>query len=308
MEQLDSIALFVAVAEAGSFSLVARHRGVSVSSVTRAIATLERVLQTSLLNRSTHRIGLTEAGDAYLLQARRIIDSVQEARAAVADLSREPKGTLRVHAAPAFARRHLSPLMPGLLKKYPGLDIDLSLSNNLADLRDEQIDVAVRLTSFGHDPDLVVRKLVPSAFLLCASPAYLSKHPAITRPADLAGHACLTIRERQRADAWLLRIDAASEPERISVSSRMTTTDAEILLDAARAGCGIILLPEWLVSADLESRTLRRVLPSFEAAFNQFDAHMVAAYLPTMRNSQKVKCFVEHLATQLAKPSAKPAR
>jgi len=301
MDLFDSISAFIAVADAGSFSAAARRSGVSVSSMTRSVSALERDLGATLIRRSTHDIGLTEAGRVYLPHAKLILDGVEDARSAVAGLDADPKGTLRVHAPGALGRRHVSPLIPELLRRYPHLTIELLLSDDIVDLRRESIDVALRIAGFERDATLISRPLVPDRSFICASQSYVATSALIERPGDLAAHTCLKLFHgaRRGGERWQFR--RAEKVESVAIVGRLRATDCQVILDATKAGSGVAMLPEWLVAPDIAASSLVRLLAGYEATASVFDSSIEAVYLPAMRRSLKVKCFVNHLALHLPK-------
>src|SRR6185437_5245272 len=175
MDPLDGIAAFACVADNESFTVAARRLKISKSAVSAHVQRLERRLGVRLLNRTTRRLSLTEAGAAYYRHCVRILVEAEAAEQAASALQREPRGTLRISAPDSFGWMHVAPAVPGFLKRFPELAIDITLSAAHVKLVDEGLDLAIRIGVLEDSP-LVVRKLAPSRLVLCASPAYLKQH------------------------------------------------------------------------------------------------------------------------------------
>jgi len=191
VDPLDGIAAFVRVVDSGSFSAAAGQLKISKSAVSAQVQRLEDRLGVRLLNRTTRRLSVTEAGAAYYRHCARILADAVAAEEAASALQREPRGTLRVSAPDSFGWMHVAPAVPAFLKRYPDLTIDITLSPAHVDLVDERLDLAIRIGVLEDSP-LVVRKLAPSRIVLCASPAYLAERGAPRKPEDLANHNCLS--------------------------------------------------------------------------------------------------------------------
>jgi len=191
--------LFVEVVAAGSFSEAGRRRGLAASSVTRSINALEDQLGVRLLNRSTRKLSLTEAGRLYHERSRRIIAEVEDARLSVSQLEAAPRGTLRMNVPVAFGRLHVAPALPTFLARYPGLQVDLSMTDGFIDLVEEGVDLAVRIGEL-EDSSLIARRLAPNRRVICASPDYLRQAGVPRVPEDLRTHNCL-IYKRQAGRA-----------------------------------------------------------------------------------------------------------
>src|SRR5437879_9633541 len=203
MDPLDGIAAFVRVVEGGSFSAAARHLKISKSAVSAHVQRLEDRLGIRLLNRTTRRLSMTEAGAAYYRHCARILTEAEAAEQAASALQREPRGTLRISAPDSFGWMHVAPAVPDFLKRYPDLGIDISLSPAHVNLVDEGLDLAIRIGAL-EDSALVVRKLALSRRVLCAAPAYLRERGTPRNPDDLANHNCLCTSLLSWGDEWRL--------------------------------------------------------------------------------------------------------
>jgi DNA-binding transcriptional LysR family regulator len=311
-ESLAGIRLFVDVARTESFSETARHLGLAPSSVTRQIDGLEQALGVRLLNRSTRRITLTEAGRLYLEHAQRIVIDVDDARAAVGALQAMPRGTLRVSAPVVFGRMHLGPLVARFLEQFPEVRLDLRLNDQMASFVDDGIDVAVRIADL-PDSTLIARQLVSLERVICASPAYLEAHGTPAQPSDLTGHHCLTFRYnvfgeiwRAGSRSWQLSeqpcIPGAGDAPtmvNIDVGGRLQTNNADMLIQAALDGLGIVLLPSWAVCDHVRAGRLVRLLPEHVIGPLDHQPAVYAVYPSARYLSPKIRAFIDFFAEQL---------
>lgn len=289
MDPLDGIAAFARVVGSGSFSAAARRLNISKSAVSAHVQRLEERLGVRLLNRTTRRLSLTEAGAAYYRHCARILIEAEAAEQAASALQREPRGTLRISAPDSFGWMHVAPAVPPFLKRYPDLTIDINLSPAHVNLVDEGLDLAIRIGIL-EDSALVVRRLAPSRIVLCAAPAYLDEHGTPRMPADLAGHNCLCADLLTWGDEW--RLAGKGGEVRVTVGGSFRSNNAEMLRVAALDGVGIAALPTWVVAGELRSGMLRRVLTAWEAPVST----IYAVYPGNRLMSMKVRAFVDHLA------------
>jgi DNA-binding transcriptional LysR family regulator len=263
---------------------------VSKSAVSAHVQRLESRLGVRLLNRTTRRLSLTEAGAAYYRHCARILVEAEAAEQAAGALQREPRGTLRISAPDSFGWMHVAPAIPAFLKRFPELAIDISLSAAHVKLVDEGVDLAIRIGVLEDSP-LVVRKLAPSRLVLCASPGYLKQHGTPRAPADLAKHNCLgVVSILTWGNQW--RFTGKRREIRIAVQGNFRSNNAEMLRTIALENAGIAMVPSWAVADALRSGALKRVLPAWD-----LPASTVYAVYPGNRlMSMKVKAFVDHLA------------
>ncbi len=245
MDRFAALEAFVRVVEAGGFSQAARARGVAPSSLTRQVDGLEQTLGTKLLRRSTRAVTPTEAGRAYYTRASRVLDELQAADAAVAGYDATPHGLLRVSVPVVFGRLYITPLLASFLKACPAVQLEVSFSDVVIDLAVADVDVAIRLGGIGSG-DLIARRLAPQRRVLCASPAYLKAHGAPQVPADLLGHSCLLFAYRPGPLRW--RFDGPDGLQDVEVSGPLRANNSDALREAAIAGLGLILMPDWLVA------------------------------------------------------------
>jgi len=257
---LNRVAVFVRVAEAGSFTAAARQLAAPVSSVSRAVSHLERELDVRLLHRTTSQLTLTEAGQQFLRRMQLLIGEAEEAARAVASFAAAPSGVVRITAPSNFAVPHLSGLMSALVQLYPELQIDLNLTNRTVDMIAEGVDLAIRGGILG-DSTLVARKIAGGELGVYAAPAYLRRRGRPRRPAELVRHACLSYRGRNGKFPWRLRGPRGETT--IDVSGPLVSDDMGFLCDAAGSGIGLALLPIEVATPALRAGSLVRVLPRY---------------------------------------------
>lgn len=282
---------FVAVAEHGSFAAAAVQLQVSAVMVGKYIQQLEAHLGTALLQRNTRHQRLTEAGAAYLAGCRQVLEQVQQAEADVAGLQRQPQGLLRISAPTTWGSCVLAPLLSGLLRAQPLLNIELDLSNRRVDLIEDGFDAAIRVGPLPSQ-ELVARPLPPYAMSLCASPAYLRRRGTPRTPADLAGHDCLSHLAWRGGHGWQL-----ANGEQVDWDARLSSNDGYALREAAVAGAGLILQPTALLAADIAAGRLKPLLRDYVPAPRPM--HLI--YLPDRRPRPRLQCFIDFVMATLAR-------
>ncbi len=236
---------FVAIAEALSFSRAGERLRRDATVLSRRLRALESRLGVRLIERTTRSVALTEAGRAYLDRAREILRSIDAAdREAAIHATGEPRGHLRLALPDSFGRIWLTPMLTEFLAAHPRITVEAEFSNRFVDLVGERFDLAVRLGEL-NDSRLVARRVCARRRLLCASPDYLARHGAPQRPEDLTRHACLVFTGLSNRDRWDMA-DAKGTVRRVAVSGRLASDHAEVLVDAAVAGLGIMLATDWL--------------------------------------------------------------
>lgn len=261
MDKLDSMAVLLAVVEAGSLSAAARHLAMPLATVSRKVAALEAHLKTRLLHRTTRHLALTEAGSAYVAACRRILDEIGEAERTATGEYATPKGELTVTAPMMFGRLHIVPVVAEFLAQYPEIEINLVLTDRIMHLMDEHIDVAVRI---GELPDsgLMATGVGKVRRVVCASPDYLARHGAPATPADLATHDCISFEVMESRRAWVF--GAARSAQAVPVHSRLAVNTVDAAIAAATLGVGLVRVMSYQVMDALRNDTLRIVLEPFE--------------------------------------------
>lgn len=289
---VDALVSFLAVAEAGSFAKVARSQGVAVSSVTRRIQWLETELKTRLFIRTSRSVMLTDAGELFRSRARNIVDELIEAKESLSALNADPRGILTVTAPAAFGRRHVAPAVISFLKRYPQIEIDLHISDDVLDLGRRRVDVAIRMGSL-PDSNLIATSLAPLRRLTCASPEYLEQKGRPASPADLLQHNCLTMSSTPSPPGWWCFAGVHHDmPLPVHGSFRSDDTDA--LLQAALSGIGIVHLASWLVSDVIATGRLISLFPEARTTAKVKPA-IHAVRMPGRSHGAKAKLFIAHL-------------
>ena len=275
---LNRVAVFVRVVEEGGFSAAARALRLPKSSVSRAVALLEEELGARLLQRSTRKVHLTEAGTAFYDRASRGLAGVEEAGAAVADLQGSLRGPIRVTAPVDAGVWLIAPVIARFVALHPAVHVDAVLTGRIVDLVAEGFDFALRAGGV-RDTSLVARKLAHVDAALFATPAYLARKGTPARPADLASHDCILFRPDRGRVTWTLTGPAGEET--VEVTGPVGADDFAFVQRIVLAGAGIGLLPSFLCSEAAASGGLVRVLPGLTGLGGNF--HLVypsARYLP----------------------------
>lgn len=261
MDRLGSMSLFVTVAEAGSLSAAGRGLGMPLATVSRRLSDLEKHLGTRLLNRSTRRLELTEAGRSYLASCRRILEEVEEAEQTAAGEYSQARGELVVTAPIVFGRLHVLPVVVDFLAAYPDVDVRITQSDTLRRLVEEHIDLAVRIGLL-PDSSMVAVRVGAIRRVACASPAYLEAHGVPKTLQELAAHHCVTVERLALPAAWTF-VEGQREIA-VPVRSRLTINTAEAAIDAAAAGVGIARVLSYQVADAVRSDALKLILEEFE--------------------------------------------
>lgn len=292
MDRLATMELFVEAVDRGSFSAAGREFGLAPSSVARSINALEDELGVRLLNRSTRKLSLTEAGRLYHERARRILGEVEEAKLSVAQLEAAPRGTLRVSVPVVFGRLHVAPALPEFLATYPDLRIDLSMTDAFVDLVEEGIDLAVRIAEL-EDSSLIARRLAPNRRVVCASPGYFERHGVPATPADLARHNCLIYKRPGGRAVWRFR--CGRNVHEVEVRGQLQANNADALYESALGGLGLIILPTFMVGAAIRRGDLRTVFADYQVSPSALDAGVYAVFPYNRHLSPKVRALVDFL-------------
>jgi DNA-binding transcriptional LysR family regulator len=273
--------IFARVVEAKSFSGAARRLNVSKSVVSKHVTQMERSLGVRLLNRTTRSISLTEVGTAFYERCSRVVAAAEEAEAVAAHLHSEPRGTLKINAPVSFGVRYIVPILNELLTTNSELRIDMTISDRPIDLAEEAYDAAVTIEK-APNPSLVARRLAPILTTICAAPDYLFRHGTPNAPRDLAGHNCLVCTRVGIERKW--RVDGPDGENWIDIDGNLRLNNENAIRRAALAGLGIAFLPTYVVGPDIQSGTLRAVLPEYTLS----EKSLYVTYLPTRHLAAKV--------------------
>ena len=294
MDRLDAMAIFVAAVETGSLSAAGRRLGAPLPTVSRKISELEAHLKTRLLIRSTRKLSLTDAGAAYLVAARRILEQVEEAERSAAGEYAAPRGELGVAAPIVFGRLHVLPLVNAFLQQFPEIRVRLELSDRNTDIIEEHIDVAVRIGRL-RDSAMVAIRVGAVRNVVCASPAYLAAHGTPKTPADLAGLDVVTFNALGGPEVWPSGtsggVSLPTDPNR----ARLSVTTAEAALDAAIAGVGVTRVLSYQAAAAVADGRLQIILEAFESS--PLDVSLI--HSGQGRIPLKTRAFLDMAAPQL---------
>src|SRR3954451_842667 len=263
MDRLDELALFLAIADAGSLARAGRRVGRSPPAVTRILADLERRLGVRLVERTTRRLALTDAGLRLAEHARRLVAAFEDAMSDTAGEAVAPRGRLRISAPLVFGQRHVAPVVTAFLDAYPEVSAELSLEDRSVDLIEESIDVAVRIGRLGSS-SLIARRVGQVRRGVVASPGYLAWRGTPADPADLAGHEIVLHVSRASGADWRFTDPGDGGERTVRVAARFQVDKAEAAIAAAREGRGVLAVLSYQVAPDLASGGLVRPLRPFE--------------------------------------------
>lgn len=293
-DRLSGMRVFAQVVEAKSFTAAADALGMSKSLVSRQVSALEHALAVKLLNRSTRSLSLTDAGAVLYEHCARIVQEAELAESRLTRTQTEPAGLVKLTAVPAFAARHLLPVLADFLHKYPQIQVKLSCSNRPLDLGDEGLDLGIRV-SFKPDPNLVARKLAANRGVLCASPAYLERRGSPRRVEDLRRHACVLFPPLAPKGVWTLRRDGRKHA--VPVAGGFETDEMEVVHAAVAAGLGIGILPLYMVADALRQGRLVSLLRPFQVV-PQSAIYLV--YLPNRTLPTRVRVLIDFLVQRFS--------
>jgi DNA-binding transcriptional LysR family regulator len=295
LDKLANMSVYVKVVEMGSFTAVANHLDSTVGNVSRAVSALETLLNTRLLQRSTRRLSVTDAGRRFYERCRTILADLEHAEAEASDTLQEPKGMLRVHCVPGLARHLITRGVLDYRKEYPEVSVDLLLSQRMPNLLEDQLDLSILIARTLPDSAYVSQKIGVSHCVLVASPAYLAQNPAPTHPDDLNNHQCLLLSTVDYArDQWQLMSKSGSVTFSPTGPS-FSVNDMEAMAVAVRDGAGIGLLAGFSAIDDLRSGKLVRVLPDYHTQ----ERNVYAVYSSRQFVDAKISRFIDALKAQV---------
>lgn len=292
MDRLIAMQVFTEVAKSGSFTVTADKLDMSRAMVTRYVSELEQWLGARLLQRTTRRVTLTDAGENCLWRSEQMMALMENMEEETGSHEGELRGQLRITCSMSFAYAQIAAAIVDFLKRYPQLKIDLNISEGALNLVDARIDLAIRISA-EPDPSLIGRVLAPCSSVLVASPAYLRAHGMPQTPAELAAHRGLSYANFGKS-VWTLR--RGEELVSIRISSYFSANEATALLCAAQAGGGIALQPVYLAKPYLEDGSLQVVLPEWQLP----DMSIYALYPSRKHLSPAVRALLDFLAERFA--------
>jgi DNA-binding transcriptional LysR family regulator len=292
MDIVSGMQIFVAVVDNGSFSSAADRLDMSRAMASKSVAALEAHLGTRLLNRTTRRLSLTEAGMAFYERSVQILADIWDAEQVAGRMATEPRGALKVTMPLAYGLHRLGPLIAAYARRYPQVTLNLSLSDRKVDLVEEGYDVAIRIGKL-PESGLVARKLGTVHGVVVGAPDYFERHGRPKVPADLAGHVCLGYSLTSQGDEW--RLQGPDGIVSVRSTGAIKADNGDMLRQAAVAGSGLIFQPWFIVEEDVRTGRLERVLEDYASE----EMGIYAVYPSRRYLSAKVRTFVDFILEAL---------
>lgn len=288
IDVLTGMRVFAAVVDQGSFAKAAEKLDLSRGMATRYVAQAEAHLGVRLLNRTTRRLSLTEAGSDYYQRASQILAMVEDAEGAATQEAAEPRGTLRINSSVSFGARHLGDAVTAFLQRHPQVKVDMTLNDRVVDLVEEGFDLAVRIAR-RIDPGLVARPITRARTVACASPEYLGKHGTPKSPSDLARHNCLTYAYSGLQNEW--HFTRKGREYTVKAAGNLHANNGDILCNAASEGLGVTVQPTFLVYELMRRKKLVRILQGWDTD----ELTIYAVYPNRQFLPPKVRGFIDFL-------------
>ncbi len=281
-----------------SFAAVARSRNIDPSSVSLAIAKLERDLDIRLFQRSTRKLQPTEAGQLYFDRVFPAVAELTAAQQQAMEITQTPRGTLRVTAPSVFAQKQLAPLLPEFAQQYPELRVELLLVDAYLDLIAERIDVAIRVGSL-QDSTYRLQQLRPMEFFVCAGSGYLQQHGAPEKPEEIIDHTCLLFPRRNHSLNWLFK-DEAGQTTEVPIQGQYLITNSAAIRECAISNMGLTLLPDWLIEKDIATGKLVRLFSHYTVTATDFNSSVWMLYPSQTFIPRKTQVWIDYLTKNFA--------
>ncbi|WP_419899366.1 LysR family transcriptional regulator [Roseomonas sp. USHLN139] len=296
---IDALATLIQVVDCGTITGAAARMGLAKSVVSKRMAQLEAQLSAKLLHRAPRKVTPTESGALLVARARALLAQLDTVADEVMARSGALSGQLRLAAPLSFGARHLGPLIAGFLRDYPGIEVALDFDDRHVDLLSGQYDLALRIGRLG-DSTLRARRLGTSRRALCCSPDYVARHGAPGALEALAGHSCLGYANASSGHIWrFIPADGGGEARSLVLGGRLTANSGEALLEAARAGIGLVVLPTFLLSAEVRAGAL---VPLQIPGWMPEPDTIQLVWPPAAALPLKARTLIEHLAARLREP------
>src|SRR5580658_5379602 len=292
MDKFDAMQMFVRVVEKGSFSAVAKERGIGQPAVSKQISALENELGTELIHRTSRSIALTEPGRDFYESALHILDDFESATSRIGRDQTAPKGLIRVTAPPTFARLHMVSKLPAFFSAYPDIAIEMSTSESPTTIIEDGFDLAIHSGDL-PDSTLLARKLGQTMIVLVATPQYLARFGAPAAPEDLNRFRSVAYVEQGSIQPW--SFGSGQDAKHVIPTGVFRTSDIEQMRVGVLEHLGISQAPAWLFAAELREGTVIRLLTPYERV-----VPILAVRPASRRLSSKVRIFIEHLEKTFA--------
>lgn len=292
MDRFDAIRTLLAAVDGGSLSAASRKLGMPLPTVSRKVSELEAHLRTQLVVRTSRKLLLTDAGSAFVMAGRRVLEDLEQAERTAAGEYQTPRGDLLVTASIMFGKLYVTPVVLAFLAAFPEVNVRMVLADHVIDLVESQVDVAVRI---GRLPDsgLVAKHIGDIHWVICASPAYLAKRGVPATPDDLAGHDCIGFEGLQMARTW--PFERGTKLRNVSIQPRFAANTADAVIEAAIAGVGIARLTSYQAARAIRDGKLVSILRGF--APESLPVHLVHTGPPLL--PLKMRAFLDFAGPRL---------
>ncbi|MNO38028.1 HTH-type transcriptional regulator DmlR [compost metagenome] len=289
----DELQVFVSVIECGSISAAAEQIGQTPSAISRTLSRLESKLDTTLINRTTRRMDLTEEGRFFFERAKQILDQMDELEERLSQRQQTPAGRLRINAASPFMLHAIVPWVGEFRRLYPDILLELNTNDLIIDLLEQSTDIAIRIGPLA-DSSLHARFLGCSPLNILASPDYLARHGTPKGVEDLSGHVLLGFTQTESLNHWPLR---HAEGDRLHIQAGLSASSGETLRQLALAGAGIVCLSHFMTHEDIRSGRLQVVLAEANSGYRQ---PIHAVYYRNSQLALRIQCFLDFIQEKLA--------
>lgn len=298
MDRFVAMEAFVRVAERGGFTAAAHDLRISRAMVSRHVQDLEAHLGARLLNRTTRKVHLTEAGQVYYERSTTLLAELAAAEGEVGELHSRPRGTLRVNGPVVFGAMHLAAAVADYMVAFPEVSVELTLTDRVVDLVEEGFDTTIRIGRLS-DSSMIARRLAPVGLVVVAAPAYLARHGVPLAPADLAQHRCIRYMFGDGSDVW--HMVGPDGPTSVRVSGQLRTNNGDAMRIAALRGIAIAVVPSFIVSDALSSGAL---VPLLRGWGGEVELGLYAVYAPGRNPSAKLRSFIDFLVPRFGEQPA----
>jgi len=295
LTETQELVVFNAVVKHASYAKAAEELSLSPSAVSRIVTRIEERLGVRLVQRTTRKLSLTEAGSAFHARTAQILQDLADAEAEVQQTLLKPRGNLKISASVGFGRLHMAPLLDQLLHQFPELSVELTLTNRFVDLIEEGVDLAIRIGAL-EDSRIIARRLCTNKRVLVAAPSYLERRGVPNNVEALSAHDSVIFTGFAKPREW--KLIGPNGPVTVDVSGRVATNNVDVLTESAKQGLGVTVGATLSVAPALVSGELVRVLSDYE-----FEPTAVFAVYPSGRQlSTKVRATVDFLVEKLEDP------